>query len=118
MLQIPDFPSKMGRVAGYPLSLTLTHSPSLTLPLSPSLSYSHSHPHPHTDRHRPIHKLYKQGILSKLGNMGDTTTVKITKDLAKEIDEIVGHHGYTNRSEVVRAAVKDLLEEHGVDMDG
>jgi len=34
-----------------------------------------------------------------------TTTIKISDELAAKIDEFVGHHGFTSRTDFVRKAI-------------
>jgi len=39
-----------------------------------------------------------------------TTTIKISDELAQQIDSLVGFHGFTSRTDFVRKSVKMLIE--------
>jgi len=41
-----------------------------------------------------------------------TTTIKISNELANQIDELVGFHGFTSRTDFVRKAIKKQVEEY------
>ena len=45
-----------------------------------------------------------------------TTTIKISDDLAAQIDGFVGHYGFTSRSDFVRKAI--LKQVEGLKKDG
>jgi len=61
-------------------------------------------------------KIYKQ--LTKIRHISDSSmtennvyvTVKIPKDLAKEVDKLVGKHGFTSRGEIAKEAIRKLLQ--------
>lgn len=38
-------------------------------------------------------------------------TVSIPKELADEIDKLVGKHGFSSRAEIVKSAIRKLLSE-------
>jgi metal-responsive CopG/Arc/MetJ family transcriptional regulator len=39
-------------------------------------------------------------------------TVKIPAELAKEIDQLIGKHGFTSRGEVAKEAIRKLLQTY------
>jgi len=43
-----------------------------------------------------------------------TTTIKISVKQAQKIDDLVGYHGFTSRSDFVRKAIKKQVEEYSV----
>jgi len=38
-------------------------------------------------------------------------TISIPKELADEVDKLVGKHGFSSRAEIVKAAIRKLLSE-------
>lgn len=42
----------------------------------------------------------------------DYRTVKIPENLANEADDLIGRHGFTSRAEVVKAALRRLLQDY------
>jgi CopG family nickel-responsive transcriptional regulator len=46
------------------------------------------------------------------------TTINLEGDLLKEVDSLIKNEGYRSRSEVFRAAVRDLLDEKQESLQG
>jgi len=44
--------------------------------------------------------------------MTEYVTVKIPEELAKEIDAIIGTHGYSSRADVVKDALRRFFERN------
>jgi len=44
----------------------------------------------------------------------DYVTLKIPKELAIEIDDLVGKHGFTSRAEIAKEAIRRLLQQYPV----
>jgi metal-responsive CopG/Arc/MetJ family transcriptional regulator len=42
----------------------------------------------------------------------DYVTVKIPRDLATEVDDLVGTHGFRSRGEVVKEALRKFLQQY------
>ncbi len=40
-------------------------------------------------------------------------TVRIPKNFAAEVDKLIGTHGFTSRAEIVKEAIRELLEKYG-----
>lgn len=47
-------------------------------------------------------------------NEEEYTTVRIPKELSDEIDNLIGKYGFRSRSEVVKEAIRRLLEHYSV----
>ena len=45
-------------------------------------------------------------------NQNEYVTIRIPKNLAKEIDSLIGKFGFTSRAEVVKQAVRNFLEKY------
>ena len=45
-------------------------------------------------------------------SQNEYVTIRIPKNLAKEIDGLIGKFGFTSRAEVVKQAVRNFLEKY------
>jgi len=52
-------------------------------------------------------------IRSTGGPMGKYKVVKIPEDLCKNVDAMIGIFGFKSRAEIVKAAIRDLLNKYG-----
>jgi len=46
--------------------------------------------------------------------MNKYVTIKLPKHLVDEIDNFVGRHGFVSRTEVVKEAIRRLLQEYNL----
>jgi len=50
------------------------------------------------------------------GDPMETVTMKLTPRLIHELDELVEHGWYTNRSEAIRDGIRTVIEKHRYEM--
>lgn len=43
-----------------------------------------------------------------------TTTIKISDELAQQVDQLVGFHGFTSRTDFVRKAIQKQVKEYEI----
>lgn len=43
--------------------------------------------------------------------------VKIPRDLAKDMDGLVGKHGFKTRAEIAKEGIRRLLREYGIEVE-